>query len=119
MATSNTSDSQAQKTLSIIERHQHAMDTKDIQVIAADYADDAIIMGTVFSKTLVGKAELEAAVAELLGDFTPDVNVHFLKKEAIGEHGYLVFESDTFFGTETYTVKNDKIVFESCTIYPK
>ncbi|ELY0895657.1 hypothetical protein AAEX31_004713 [Pseudomonas aeruginosa] len=115
-------DKQAKKTLTVIERHARSMGTNNPKTIAADYAEDAVVMGTIFSKTVIGRDDVETSVAELLKNSTGGTavsDIRMLKHEAVGEYGYLVFESDTFAGTETYVVRNGSIAFESCTIYPK
>lgn len=111
-------DEAGRATMAVIERHAAAMHTRDVETIVADYTDDTIVTTTLFPAPLIGKDALRAAVAEALKipPITAEEEPKFIRKEAIGEYGYLVFESSGLTGTETYVVRNGKIVFESATI---
>ncbi|QKS00564.1 nuclear transport factor 2 family protein [Sphingomonas sp. CL5.1] len=111
-------EKQGKETLAVMERHADAMKTRDVETIVADYADDAIVIATLFPKPIVGKAELRKAVVEALKipPITAKDETTFTTKEAVGELGYQIFENPGLTGTETYIVRNGKIVFETANI---
>lgn len=108
----------SRQTIEVMERHAAAMHSRDVDIIAADYAEDTIVMTTLFPEPLIGKAMLKAAIAEAMKipPITAEEDPVFHRKQAVGEYGYLVFENSGLTGTETYIVRDGKIVFESATI---
>lgn len=111
-------DAVSRQTIEVMERHAAAMRTRDIDIIASDYTDDTIVMTTLFPEPLIGKAMLKEAIGEAMKipPITSDEEPQFVRKQAVGEYGYLVFENSGLTGTETYIVRDGKIVFESATI---
>lgn len=111
-------DKQAKETMAVMERHAEAMKTRDVDKIVADYSEDTIVIATLFPKPIVGHEELRKAVVEALKipPISDGDTVKYTRKEAIGELGYLIFENSGLTGTETYIVRNGKIVFETANI---
>lgn len=109
---------QGRETLAVMERHSEAMRTRDVETIVADYTDDTVVMATLFPQPIVGKDELRKAVAEVLKipPVAEAADPVFIRREAVGELGYQIFETSGLTGTETYVVRGGKILFETATI---
>ncbi|GIO23756.1 nuclear transport factor 2 family protein [Oceanobacillus sp. J11TS1] len=111
----------AKQTIEVINRHGDAMGTKDPDIIVRDYAEDAIVLTNLSDKPAKGHEEIKALIEEcfqieiLFNDESPTDIIH---QEADGEYGLHVFKKgeDEVFGSETYVVRNNKIVFESAYI---
>lgn len=112
-------DETAAASLAVVQRHMAAMQTRDPATVAADYAEDTVVITTLADGPVHGRAGIEAWVREELPallevlDGEPDVRM-----EALGEYVHLVVTlGPGRFGTETYHVRNDEIVFESATFF--
>ncbi len=115
-------DRSGRETMAVLDRHIAAMPTKDVETIVSDYSDDTIVIVTLFPEPIVGKEALRKAVAEVVKmpvDPNAPKELKFLRKEAIGEYGYLVVDAGAAIVTETYVVRGGKVVFESATFVPK
>lgn len=112
-------------TLAVMTRHAQNMASRDGQTIAADYAEDTVVFtsfspeGPVLGRAGIAKwiddnlANFEAALAG--PDGAPPAMVRFT---AEGEYGYLVVDlGGGRYGTETYHVRDDLILFESATFF--
>jgi len=106
------------ETLAVMERHVEAMKTRDVEKIAADYAEDTVVIATLFPKPIIGKEALRKAIAEALRipPITSPTEPVFKRKEAVGELGFQIFENEGLIGSETYVVRDGKIVFETADI---
>ena len=111
-------DRAGEETLAVMNRHAEMMKTRDVEKIVADYSDETIVIATLFPKPIVGKDALRKAVADVLKipPVADAAQPTFARKEAIGELGYQIFEAEGLTGTETYVVRNGKIVFETANI---
>jgi hypothetical protein len=111
-------DKVGKETLAVMERHAEMMKTRDVEKIVADYSDDTIVIATLFPEPIVGKDALRKAVADVLKipPVAEAAEPTFTRKEAVGELGYQIFETEGLTGTETYVVRNGKIVFETANI---
>ncbi|QKT07513.1 nuclear transport factor 2 family protein [Gordonia sp. X0973] len=114
-------------TMAVLQNHMAAMNTMDPATIAADYAEDCVVMTTFADGPVRGRAGIEAWVktdlAEMmkaLGSPTGDVEPEYTLKTLVadGEYGYLVVElGGNRRGTETYHIRDGKILFESATFF--
>ncbi|ETI63480.1 hypothetical protein C100_12455 [Sphingobium sp. C100] len=122
VAGSSDLDRSGRETMAVIDRHIAAMPTKDVETIVSDYSDDTIVIVTLFPQPIVGKDALRKAVGDVVkmsADPNAPKELKFLRKEAIGEYGYLVVDAGAAIVTETYVVRGGKVVFESATFVPK
>ncbi len=113
-------DNTAAASMAVVDRHIAAMATGNVDTIAADYAEDTVIITTLAPEPLVGKTAMKAFLTTLLANTPTDLDTAatptFTRKEAIGEYVYLAFDlGNGRTGTETYHVKDDKVVFETAT----
>ena len=112
-------------TLAVMARHAQAMATRDGATIAADYAEDTVVY-TSFSPEgpVLGRQGIADWIDKNLEAFeaalaTPDGTPPTMRVfTANGEYGYLVVDLGAGrYGTETYHVRNDEILFESATFF--
>jgi ketosteroid isomerase-like protein len=103
---------------SVVEHHLEALQAADLDATLADYAEDAIVItnGTVFEghdglRSLFGPA-LEAMFAPAESSFTLD--------SLTAKDGYAMIEwhmefpgGTVTFGTDTFVVRDGKIVFQT------
>ena len=112
------------EVIRVLKRHGNAMGSMDPDFIAADYAEDAVVLCNLVDKPAVGRAEIRDMIAEILKmnviNFSEDPDAPEEDKEvaqdiAAGEYALHIFENRGagMKGIETYCVRNDKIVFES------
>lgn len=107
--------------LEIIKSHVEAMHTNDVDIILADYADDAIVITNFTEKPLVGKDEIRKLVEEAVKERKADTNPTHSKvimDEECGDYALHIFENKEkkSYGVETFVVRDDKIIFESSSI---
>ncbi|WP_426518181.1 hypothetical protein ACPPVQ_02210 [Diaminobutyricibacter sp. McL0618] len=118
-------DAISASTLAVMQRHAEASASGDAKRIAADYAEDAVILISFIDHPLVGRAAIEEwaansfqAETEGLRDDAGEAHPEFKTFTSHGEYGYLVVELPTGAkGTETYHIRNDEILFETATFF--
>ncbi|MGC4250452.1 MAG: hypothetical protein QM605_03010 [Sphingobium sp.] len=131
---SNTpADKVSQETLAILDQHEASMRSNDPDTIAADYSEDVILLLSFVPKPIIGKAAQKAFLVELFGAAkgksvfdvvlkdiggTPS-QPRMLRREAVGNYAYLIADLGIAILTETYVMRDGKIVFESVTVSPK
>jgi hypothetical protein len=112
-------DKIAAASMAVVDRHIAAMATGDVETIAADYAEDTVIITTLAPHPLIGKAAMKEFLQGLLAHpeaFDTGATPTFTRKEAIGEYVYLAFDlGDGQSGTETYHVRDGEVIFETAT----
>nr|WP_284248215.1 nuclear transport factor 2 family protein [Tetragenococcus halophilus] len=115
----------------VMEQHIESMLTMDPKTIAADYAEDAVIIMSAMDEPIVGRDTLEKYLESFLPNALKQLaeehpnlsenamndfysNVTF-KKIIEGDYGMLIFDEPTLGmrGVETYVVKDGKIALES------
>lgn len=132
---SENQDPVSAATLEVMQRHAETMATRDGDAIAADYAEDTVVFTAFFGEGTEGigdgheivrgrqaiadwvEAYLPAfeKVAEGMVDNAQDALVRF---RADGEYGHLVVDlGNGRHGTESYHVRDGKILFESATFF--
>lgn len=118
-------DAVSAATLAVMTRHAQAMASRDGATIAADYAQDTVVY-TSFSPDgpVLGRQGIADWIDANLEAFEiamadPDGNPPTMRVfTARGEYGYLVVDlGGGRYGTETYHVRNDEILFESATFF--
>jgi hypothetical protein len=127
-------DRLSRETMAVLDKHQAAMVTNDPATIAADYSDDVILALNFLPETLVGKAAQLKFLEELFDPATgrnifekilkgvegkPLEQPKMLRREAIGEYAYLIADLGNAMLTETYVIRDGRILFESVTVLPK
>ncbi|MGY2114926.1 nuclear transport factor 2 family protein [Nocardia gipuzkoensis] len=74
--------------MAVVDRHIAAMGTRDIDTIAADYSEDAVIITTLAPEPLVGKVAMKAFLATLMAAGAEELDTAaaptFTRKEAVG-----------------------------------
>ena len=104
-------------TQDVLDHHLEALLAGDVEEVMADY-DDSSVLATQ-DATLRGRTALReffvGAVTELL---PPGSEIEVTTQVVDGEHAYIVWhgESEKYrltFGTDTFVVRDGKIVFQS------
>ncbi|WP_179043058.1 YybH family protein [Sphingobium lactosutens] len=107
--------------MAVIERHAVAFGTKDVDAILSDYYESAVLFTTIADKPLVGHSEIRRFLEDLFTS-SPSLGerpVNPIRKDATGEYAYVLFENNEIRGTETYVIRDGKIVCESSTMTKK
>lgn len=115
-------DKQGEKTLEVINRHGRMMASNDPEVIAADYAEDAVVLFYKAGEPVLGRAAVKELVAQALATESaanPQIPNETVFQRTYGEYGLHVFRNESLkiLGVETYFVKNDRIACETCYIH--
>lgn len=109
------------ETMAVIERHLEHVRARNAAAMAADYADDAVILTNFACNPLTGRAGAETFCAELVAhgdayiEALTGVKSKYKVRQAVAELGCVAFRNRAVkkYGVDTYLVKNGKIVFES------
>lgn len=113
-------------TMAVLHSHMEAMGTLDPVRIAADYADDCVVITTFADAPVRGRQGIEdwvrtdlARMMTALGAADggePEYTLTSLVAD--GEYGYLVVDlGGGRRGTETYHVRDGKVQFESAPFF--
>lgn len=108
--------------LQVMEDHSAKMATQDPDVILQDYAQDAVVLTNLSCQPLVGHQAIRTFIQRLLSDGVlqrmegaPTEMLYLEGRE--GKATQVFRKTGTpIFGSETYVVENDLIVFESAYI---
>ncbi len=111
-------------TLAVMQRHAQAMATRNPDTIAADYAMNTVVSTTFADSLVIGRQGIADWVRENLASFeaalaSKDGSPPKMKLfTAKGEYGHLIVDlGDGRYGTETYHVRNNEVLFESATFF--
>jgi hypothetical protein len=104
-------------TQDVLDHHLEALRAGDVEAIMADYDDESVLAtpGTTVRGLAALREFFTAAVTELL---PPGSDLELTTQVVDGAHAYIVWraESEKYvisFGTDTFVVRDDKIVFQS------
>ena len=105
-------------TESVINHHNEAVMAGDLDGILSDYADDAVLFHP--QGTAKGTGEIRSfmeSMGEALASLMP--NFELITQDTDGEVLYMVWKSGDAvpLGTDTFIVKNDKIVIQTVALY--
>jgi ketosteroid isomerase-like protein len=105
----------AKTTEEVLGHHVRAIVSQDVESIMTDYAEDAVVFSP--GGAARGKDAIRANMPTALAMFSPDVvaNLKTLKQEVHGDYAYVLWCSNPAipFGTDTFCVRNGKIVMQS------
>ncbi len=105
-------------TESVVNHHLEAVMAGDVDGIMSDYSDDAVFFHQ--QGTAKGSSEIRAFV-ESLGDALAAMipNFEMVTQDAQGDVMYIVWKSGDMvpLGTDTFVVRNDKIVAQTFAAY--
>jgi ketosteroid isomerase-like protein len=112
-------------TQSVIDRHLKSFSAGDLQGILSDYAPEAVLFTN--NGPLKGSAAIRPLFETMIAEFGKPGAAFHLKQQFIeGDHAYILWNAETAdnvyeLGTDTFVVKNGKIVAQSYTskITPK
>ena len=112
-------------TKSVIDRHLKSFGVGDLEGILADYAPGAVMFTA--NGPLKGVAALRPMFLAMIAEFSkPGAAFHMQQQFIEGDHAYILWNAETAdnvyeLGTDTFVVKNGKIVAQSFTgkITPK
>ncbi len=100
-------------------RHLQAIETRNVETILEDYADDAVLITE--RMTLRGRDQLRSYFTKALEVFTPEVWSQFqiLRQDFGGDVAYMVFRIGPAIplGTDTLVVRDDRIVVHTSAVY--
>ena len=101
-------------TADILQRHLDALAAGDLEGLLADYADDAVLI--VGAEPVRGKDALRNVFARTTANplkIEEDVRV------VDGDYAYITWHSDRLsFGTDTFVVRDGKIVCQTAAVKP-
>jgi ketosteroid isomerase-like protein len=109
MTTLSTSD--------VLDRHLNAFAKYDLAGILADYSSDAVLFTP--AGLLRGPAEIKPLFQTLVSEFAKPGSSFTVQRRSIeGDHGYILWIGETAdnsyeFATDTFVVRNGKIVAQS------
>lgn len=110
------------EVMRVMKRHTMNMGSKDPDVIASDYAEDAVVLCSLADAPAVGRKEISKLIVKLLQmDFMNRENVQgddYVQNMVSGEYALHVFKNSSMgmSGVENYQVRNNEIIFESAVI---
>lgn len=106
----------------IMHVHADRMDTKDPDLIAEDYAEDAVFLSSSLPEPLVGRKAIRDYMEQLIKQPSSDKSAPDDEVQDIsaGEYALHIFKNTSMgvSGIETYHVRNGKILMESCVFKP-
>ncbi|MGC4250013.1 MAG: hypothetical protein QM605_00705 [Sphingobium sp.] len=115
-------DRTSRMTMAVLDRHAAAAGTADVELVVSDYSDDTILITNLVPQPVVGKEALRKFAVDFFKNAPigkSNAAPRYLRKEAVGEYGYLLVDAGSATVTETYVIRNGKILFESATVMPK
>jgi ketosteroid isomerase-like protein len=100
-------------------RHLQAIETRNVDTILADYADDAVLITE--HVTVRGREQLRSFFTRALQIFTPEVWSQFqiLRQDVAGDVAYMAFTIGPAIplGTDTFVVRDNKIVVHTSAVH--
>jgi ketosteroid isomerase-like protein len=104
-------------TSDVLDRHLTSFATYDIDGILADYSSDAVLFTP--AGPLKGPAAIRPLFNALVSEFAKSGSSFTVQHRSIeGDHGYILWTGETAensyeFATDTFVVRNGKIVAQS------
>ena len=104
-------------TSDVVDRHLSSFAKYDVDGIVADYSSDAILFTP--DGPLKGPAEIKPLIQTLVSEFAKPGSSFTIHHRSIeGDHGYILWTAETGdnsyeFATDTFVVRNGKIVAQS------
>ena len=104
-------------TSDVLDRHLNSFAKRDVAGILADYSPNAVL----FTPTgpLTGRAAIKPLFQALISEFAkPGSSLTMQHRSIDGDHGYILWTAETAdnsyeFATDTFVVRNGKIVAQS------
>ncbi len=108
----------AKQTEAVITHHLQAATATNVNEILKDYTDESFILTQ--NGPFRGLKEIRVFFEAFVASLTPEVlgNLQVTRLDFEGEVAYLVFSAPplTSLGTDTFTVRNDKIMTQTFTV---
>lgn len=108
----------AQQTEAVISRHLQSIMSKNVDEVLKDYTDESFLLTQ--NGPVRGLAQLRSFFEAFIAGLTPEVmgNLQITRLDYEGEAAYIVFSAPPLasLGTDTFIVRNDKIVIQSFTV---
>jgi ketosteroid isomerase-like protein len=108
------------KTEATVSNHLQAFFRKSVEGVVQDYAEDAVLM--VPTGPLRGVTEIRKFFTAFIGTLPAGFLEAFKiqKQEFVGELGYIVWAAAPWvqFATDTFVVRNGRIVMQTFAAYP-
>jgi ketosteroid isomerase-like protein len=104
-------------TSDVLDRHLKSFAEYDVDGVLADYASDAVLF--VPTGPLKGPEAMKPLFAALVAEFAKPGSSFTMQQRSIeGDHAYIVWTAETAdnsyeFATDTFVVRNGKIVAQS------
>ncbi len=106
-------------TESVLGHHLQSVVAKDMEAVLSDYTEDSVVISQ--DATFTGLAEMRTFVQGIFDLLTPEILAVFEldKQEVNGEMAYIRWHAGNVIplGTDTFIVQNDKITYQTVTIY--
>ena len=104
----------------VVERHMTAASGRDLNLLMRDYAADAVLITP--DGIYKGTPEIQSAFAQLLSQ-EPYPVLTMTKQVYADNIGYIVWtmkagESESVNGSDTFIVRDDKIIVQTVVIFP-
>lgn len=108
------------KTKSTMARHRNAMRRGDMDEMMSNFAEDAVFITQ--EGIVSGRDEIRRFIEYALNNMPQGYGdaVDVLQEYYKGEVAYLVYKAEPFvnMGTDTWVVRDDKIIAQTYTAYP-
>lgn len=104
-------------TSEVLDRHLKSFAEGDVDGILADYSSDAVLF--IPSGPLIGPEAIKPLFQTLVAEFAkPRSSFKMQQRHIAGEHAYILWNAETAensyeFATDTFVVRNGKIVAQS------
>ena len=104
-------------TSDVLDRHLESFAAHDVDAVLADYSSDAVLF--IPSGPLRGPDAIKPLFQALVSEFTKPGASFTMQQRAIeGDYAYIVWSAETAdnsyeFATDTFVVRNEKIVAQS------
>jgi hypothetical protein len=110
---------QSKQTEAVLNHHFQAFGSRDVDVILQDFTPDSVIFGP--DGPARGLAAIREFFARELAAFTPELmsNLKVVRQDIDGEVAYVALTAGTVMplATDTYIVRNGKIIIETTAAY--
>ncbi|MEO8396661.1 MAG: nuclear transport factor 2 family protein [Chloroflexota bacterium] len=115
----NTMTSVAQQTEAILGHHLQSLTVKDLEAVLSDYTEDSILFTP--NGVITGLAQLRGFFTQFIQVLTPEFlgNFKIHQQDIRGEYAYYTWSSGaaTPFGTDSFQMRNGKIIVQSFAVY--
>ncbi len=108
------------QTQAVLARHTQALMSGDMDAVMRNFAEDAAVF--IEGETIRGREQIRAFLEQGMNNLPPGYMDAFevLWQDFDGPVAYLVYKAEPFvaLGTDTWVVRDDKIIAQTYTAYP-